>query len=823
MIQHEDKTKEELIKELQELQQENITLKASVGKELGIKKDRDYVLNKLIHAAKEFIQSTDDTPDYKKILRVIIDISGAKYAALNIFDENGLDFETVAFEGIRENVLKGLNFLGFEVENKPWKHDPIRAEKTKKVITRFMHLNELTGDVIPNRVINLIEKTFVVKIVTDDKVLGDFTLLFEKGKTLINSSLVELYADQVGLFLERHKLTNFLRDSEEKYRILVENLNEIIYTLDKKGKITYLSPNFKVISGYTPAEAIGKSFTDFVHPEDINGRLEQFSKVLSGINYPSEYRMVTRRGMPVWVRTSARPIKKNGRITGVQGVLTDITDLKESEENFKKLYDDAPVCYHEIDIEGRITRVNNTETALLGYTQEEMIGKYYWEFLAKGQQEMSKKFIKEKIFRKDVSKGFERDIVCKRGEILTFFIRDFIVLDSNGKVTGIRSTMQDITERKKVEEALKESEKQFRQLFENMEQGFAVHEMIYNNDNKPVDYRFLLINKAFERLTGVNASDFLNKTVKEVLPNTEQIWIDNWGKVAQTGIPLHFDNYSQEFDKYYDVIAYSPKKDFFAVVFTDITDLKESETKLQQLNADKDRFISILSHDLKSLFNNIIGFSELLAQKIGYFNINKIQEFANHINKAAHNANNLLEDLLKWARAKKGNFPFNPQSLNLTEICEDILKGLYQNADAKNIKINCSASDNIYVIADIDMLKTILRNLISNAIKFTNKGGEISINAEQTESDITITVSDNGIGIPPDNLSRLFDISEVITTTGTAQETGTGLGLLLCKEFVEKHGGEIWVESQEGKGTVFYFTIPDITDEGLRISNKKVN
>ena len=580
-----DKTKEQLIKELQELQKKYNSLYATVGKGHGIKKNEDYFLNKLNHATKEFIQFSADTPDYKKILRVIIDISGAKYTALNIFDENGLDFTTVAFEGIKKNILKGIDFLGFDLKNKHWDHDPIRAEKTKKVITRFMHLNELTGDVIPKSVIYLIEKTFgieetfVVKIFKDEKVLGDFTLLFKKGETLINSSLVELYANQVGLFLERQKLTNLLSNSE----------------------------------------------------------------------------------------------------------------------------------------------------------------------------------------------------------------------------------------------------KQFSQLFENMEQGFAFHEMIYDNDNKPVDYRFLLVNKAFERLTGINTENLINKTVKEILPNTEQIWIDNSGKVAQTGIPIHFDTYSQEFDKYYDVIAYSPKKDFFAVVFTDITDIKESETKLQQLNADKDRFISILSHDLKSPFNILLGFSEILTNNFHEYSITKIREYVNHINKATQNANNLLEDLLKWSRAQKGDISFSPQKLLFTNICEDILPTLKPNADAKKIKINYSSADHINVFADVDMLKTVLRNLVSNAIKFTNNGGEISINAEQTESDITITVSDNGIGIPPDNLAKLFDISEVITTKGTAQETGTGLGLLICKEFVEKHGGKIWVESQEGKGTVFYFTIPDITDDGLRISNKKVN
>ncbi|MFO7924388.1 MAG: PAS domain S-box protein [Bacteroidales bacterium] len=577
-----DKTKEQLINELRELQKTHNSLKSTVEKESGGKKDEDAVLKRLILAAEEFIGFTDDIPDYNKILQIVLDISGAKYASLNIFDENGLSFTTVEMKGINKNILKGLDFLGFDVKNKHWKHDPVRAEKTKdQTITRFMHLHELTGDVIPKNVIYLIEKTFgieetfVVKIVKDDKVSGDFTLLFEKGETLKNNSFVELYASQVCLFLERHKLTNLLKNSEGKYRMLVENLNEIIYTLDKDGKITYVSSNIEKISGYTAAEVVGKSFIDFMNPENLNKPRELLRKTISGINRHSEYHMLSKSGRSRWVRTRVKPLVKEGRFNGVQGVLTDITDLKESE------------------------------------------------------------------------------------------------------------------------------------------------------------------------------------------------------------------------------------------------------TKLKRLNVDKDRFISILSHDLKSPFNIILGFSELLTNNLHEYSIKKVGEYVNHINKATQNANNLLEDLLKWARVQQGSISFNPQKLIFADICEEIVKTLKPNADAKNIKINCSATNHLFVFADEDMLKTILRNLVSNAIKFTNNGGAINITAGQTDTNITITVSDNGMGISPENLKKLFDISEVLTTKGTAKETGTGLGLLLCKEFTEKHGGEIWVKSQEGKGSEFYFTIPHISDEGLKIYNKK--
>jgi signal transduction histidine kinase len=172
-----------------------------------------------------------------------------------------------------------------------------------------------------------------------------------------------------------------------------------------------------------------------------------------------------------------------------------------------------------------------------------------------------------------------------------------------------------------------------------------------------------------------------------------------------------------------------------------------------------------------------------------------------------------------WVRTQTGKISFEPQKLNFADICKDILEILKPSANSKNITINYYAPDEINVFADKDMLKTIFRNLISNAIKFTNKNGTININSEENSGNVTISVSDNGIGISQDNLAKLFDISKVLTTKGTAEETGTGLGLLLCKEFIEKHGGKIWVESEVGKGSDFKFTLPISAEHANGINN----
>jgi signal transduction histidine kinase len=249
-----------------------------------------------------------------------------------------------------------------------------------------------------------------------------------------------------------------------------------------------------------------------------------------------------------------------------------------------------------------------------------------------------------------------------------------------------------------------------------------------------------------------------------------------------------------------------------------ITTNKELK-QLLQLNSDKTRFISILAHDLRSPFNNLLGLSEILIENIRELNPEEIVEIGTNINKSAKSSFKLLENILSWARAKQGIIPFDRQILSFTNNCKDAVDVLQPIANAKNITIDFPTEDQINIYADLDMFKAVMRNLVSNAIKFTNTGGTVSITASQTNSDVTISVSDNGIGIAPKNLMKLFAMAEVITTKGTAEETGTGLGLLLCKEFVEKHEGRIWVESEFGKGSDFKFTIPVFIEQPVLIDN----
>jgi signal transduction histidine kinase len=247
-----------------------------------------------------------------------------------------------------------------------------------------------------------------------------------------------------------------------------------------------------------------------------------------------------------------------------------------------------------------------------------------------------------------------------------------------------------------------------------------------------------------------------------------------------------------------------------------VAELVITNDELQQLlklNADKDLFISILAHDLRSPFTALLGLSDLLIENIHVYNIDKIERQVRYIKNASEDTFALLEDLLKWTSTQSGKIPFKPQKLSFADICKNSLEILNRNAIAKNITIKSFIGKPLYVFADSDMLKTVLRNLVSNAIKFTNHGGMISIHASESSGIVTVSVVDNGIGINPDKLTRLFDISQRQTTKGTANEKGSGLGLILVKEFLEKNGGEILVKSEPGKGSEFKFTLPLFTEK----------
>ena len=239
-----------------------------------------------------------------------------------------------------------------------------------------------------------------------------------------------------------------------------------------------------------------------------------------------------------------------------------------------------------------------------------------------------------------------------------------------------------------------------------------------------------------------------------------------------------------------------------------IEQLNTANAELEELNATKDKFFSIIGHDLKNPFHSLLGFSDILLTNADKYTPEKIRHFAKQMHESSSNAYNLLENLLEWAKIQKGELESNPEKVDPLEIVDEVKEVYDPLANSKSIDFHTAVNSNDYVFADKEMLKTVLRNLVANALKFTYHQGYVIITTESIKNYVRFTVSDTGMGIPPGYIDNLFSIDCKLSEEGTDNEKSTGLGLILCKEFVEKQGGKIWVESELEKGSDFKFTIP---------------
>ena len=375
----------------------------------------------------------------------------------------------------------------------------------------------------------------------------------------------------------------------------------------------------------------------------------------------------------------------------------------------------------------------------------------------------------------------------------------------------------EIAGRKRTEEALRDSEAHFHKIFDTSPVGMVL---------TTFDFKIIQVNPAFCKFLGYSETELKEFTIKDIthpddfnsdingikkllsaesdVYKTEKRYIskDNeveWGNLNVTVIK----NSLGEFMYLLAMIENITSKKVSEKI------LRESEARLRELNATKDKFFSIISHDLKSPFSAIMGFSELLSIQMDEKDYEGIEEYAKIIKDSSQRAMSLLTNLLLWARSQTSGMNFQPEYVELVSLINGIVELANDSAKQKSIKISKTMPHNMIGFVDKEMIGTILRNLISNAIKFTNDNGAILVEAHKNSKEISVSVSDNGVGIPGKTIEKLFCLDQNLSTKGTKNETGTGLGLILCKEFVEKHGGKIFAESEVGIGSKFTFTVPN--------------
>ncbi len=492
-----------------------------------------------------------------------------------------------------------------------------------------------------------------------------------------------------------------------------------------------------------------------------------------------------------------------------------LEELSKSERKYKSLVENSPTGILLISKTGKILEVNKKILELFGSPDEEEMKKIncfkHSPLKNAGITDDIKKSIElKKLIYNEIK------YTSKWGK--TVYLRYYItpILNRLGNVANVILNIEDITKSKEAEYAKTESEMKYKILVENSLQAMFIMQ----------DDKLISANKSLENLTMYSYSEMAKKG-KEWLKTV--IHPDDYkkanillkrmsgGKVVPEKNEFRVvrkDNKIRWVEALGTAIEYEGKKAIM-VVAIDITKYKEavsvleqSEKKLRQLNATKDKFFSIVAHDLKNPFNAIMGFSNLLSEAYDNFDEKQRKTFIRNISDATENTYKLLQNLLEWSRTQTNSIEYKPDAIDLGEIIDSNISVLKSSAINKDITITTKIPSNTIAFADKNMIRTVVRNLISNAIKFTRPGGKIEISASRTGNYIEVCVADNGVGISKENQKKLFKIDEQFKSYGTANEQGSGLGLLLCKEFVEKNGGDIWVESKYGQGSKFKFTLP---------------
>ncbi len=611
-------------------------------------------------------------------------------------------------------------------------------------------------------------------------------------------------------------------ETKEIFRNFYENAPLPFQSLDENGYFLEVNPAWQNTLGYKRKEVIGKSFVEFLHPDwkpSFEKNFPEFKR--RGTVHNVDFKLRHKKGHYLDVNfEGCIGYTPEGRVKQTYCVFKDVTvqkrveeELRKSEKKYRAIVENINDAMIIHDMDGIITFVNDHACDLLGYGRKELLGMRLDVIHSRKMQPEILSLVNKKKW--DDSNLVEQELLSKDGSLIPVEVSSSIV--SAGKTEEIHAYIRDISYRKGVEEALKESEEKFFSLFSSAPDAILLASTETGN--------IVDANRAAANLFEKPIHDIIGMHQKELHPQTRRRQLQesfeqqreatefNIAPVETTIITA--SGREKEVEIRAKIISIQ-NNEFVLGIFRDMTQrkkaenaLRESERKLRELNVTKDKFFSIISHDLRNPFHTILGFSQLALEKIRKKNYKDVEKYCRQIYQSTRKSYSLLKNLLHWSKLQRGKIEFKPETILLEGLVEKVTGLVEINIKEKEQQLKMSVEPGLMVYADSFMLETILRNLLSNAIKYTSKKGKIKLTAFQTDNETKISVEDNGIGMKPEVIDRLFKIEENHSTKGTDNEEGTGLGLILCKELADQHGLQIDVESEEGRGTVFTVTLPE--------------
>ncbi|MGA7721992.1 MAG: PAS domain S-box protein [Ignavibacteriaceae bacterium] len=615
--------------------------------------------------------------------------------------------------------------------------------------------------------------------------------------------------------LYKHAMEKRLRESEHWLSATLKSIGDALIATDSKGIIKIINHVAEELTGWKMQSAYGMNIENLFKIMDENHIEFEENPVITTLKNGSieggiNHFLISKNGAEIPVDFSSAPISyETVNLAGVVLVFRDVTErikakelLVKQQKFLKTIIDTDPNYISVKNGEGKFELINKATAETLGISTDKVHGKYDSQFYRKEEIDYFRKTDKEVIESQREIFIPEERMIDSKGKIhlLQTFKRAIDSRDGDEKL--VLSVGSDITELKKVENNLRDSEDRIKTLLKTIPDTV----LRFAKDGMLLDYHTqtqnnLLIN-IFE-IVGESIYKIINTSLAEkIMYFSEEAFSTNKVQIFEYTLETKSDL------EYYEVRVVNNSRNEFIVIIKDITGMKKIQLELRELNTSKDKFFTIIAHDLRSPFNSLLGLTEYAASENNNLTAEEMKMFSMNISKSAKSIYNLLENLLQWSRIHTGRIDYSPDYFDLNELLNKIIIIYRNNLENKNIslKVDCAPETKVY--ADSNMVDTILRNLISNSIKFTNLGGEIKITTELAGSFIKLSVSDNGVGIREEILPGLFNIDQNTSSKGTQNETGSGLGLILCKEFVEMNKGKLAVVSKPGEGSTFSFTLP---------------